>query len=224
MFHNFKQTQSWLLQVEQARNAWAHPLTGDMLADEAGYALYAMVQLLKTAQRPEADEIEAIRKSVLSIPQVAAPVAVKEVRPTGKGDLPYWWEACVPREGFRDPAHIDESLFAATLGGVFADSARDEYLDPGRFLSQTYFTRNLTQMVRDIVSRMNGGEGPSGHRGTDPVRRREDPRAPHPLPSDQQPRAGVGGTGSQRGSGAIFEFPPKHACSYSTVRRWAPSL
>ena len=161
VFHNFKQTQSWLLQVEQARNAWAHPLTGDMLADEVGYALYAMVQLLKTAQRPEADEIEAIRKSVLSIPQVAAPVAVKEVRPTGKGDLPYWWEACVPREGFRDPAHIDESLFAATLGGVFADSARDEYLNPVRFLSQTYFTRNLTQMVRDIVSRMNGGEGPS---------------------------------------------------------------
>ena len=83
-----------------------------------------------------------------------------EVRPAGRGALPYWWEVCAPREGFRNPAHIAESLFAATLGGVFAGSAREEYLDPARFLSHTYFTENLTQMVRDIVSRMSGGEGP----------------------------------------------------------------
>ena len=40
-----------------------------------------------------------------------------------------------------------------------AGAAREEYLDPTRFLSQTYFTENLTQMTRDIVNRLNGGEG-----------------------------------------------------------------
>ena len=159
VYHNFKQTQSWLLQVGESRNAWAHPRTGDMLADEVGHALYAMVQVLRPAGLPEAKEVEAIRRQVLGMAHGEKPAAVKEVGASKKGDLPYWWQVCTPREGFRDPAHIDESLFAATLGGVFAGSARTEYMDPERFLSQTYFTENLTQMVRDISSRMNGGQG-----------------------------------------------------------------
>ena len=163
-FHNYRQTQSWLIQVSEARNAWAHPRTGDMLADEAAHALYAMAQMLSVAGLPEAATVESLRRTVLGIPQTSAegePADSGAARPARQGTLPYWWEVCTPREGFRDPAHIDESLFAATLGGVFAGSAREEYLDPVRFLSHTYFTENLAQMVRDIVSRMSGGEGPA---------------------------------------------------------------
>ena len=163
-FHNYRQTQSWLIQVSEARNTWAHPRTGDMLADEAAHALYAMAQLLSAADLPESEDVESLRRRVLGIPPVpveGGPVEESDVRPSKQGTLPYWWEVCTPREGFRDPAHIDESLFAATLGGVFAGSAREEYLDPVRFLSHTYFTENLAQMVRDIVSRMSGGEGPA---------------------------------------------------------------
>ena len=161
VYHNFKQTQSWLLQVGETRNTWAHPRTGDMLADEVGHALYAMAQLLRPAGLTEAEEVETLRRKVLGIADGETPAAVKEASAPKKGDLPYWWQVCTPREGFRDPAHIDESLFAATLGGVFAGSARDEYMDPERFLSQTYFTENLTQMVQDIASRMSGGQGPA---------------------------------------------------------------
>ena len=165
-FRNYRQTQSWLIQVSEARNGWAHPRSGDMLADDAAHALYAMVQLLDAADLPGAEEVERLRKSILGIAQTPEeadeePVGASAVRPTRKSTLPYWWEVCTPREGFQDPAHIDESLFAATLGGVFAGSAREEYLDPVRFLSHTYFTENLAQMVRDIVSRMSGGEGPA---------------------------------------------------------------
>ena len=165
-FHNFRQTQSWLIQVAEARNGWAHPRSGDVLADDAAHALYAMVQLLNAADLTEAEEVERLRKSILGISPTPVqaeegPVEVSAVRPARQGTVPYWWEVCTPREGFRDPAHIDESLFAATLGGVFAGSARDEYLDPVRFLSHTYFTDNLAQMVRDIVSRMSGGAGPA---------------------------------------------------------------
>ena len=165
-FRNYRQTQSWLIQVSEARNGWAHPRSGDLLADEAAHALYAMVQLLSAADLPEAEEVERLRQSILGISPTPVqveetPVETSAMRPARQGTLPYWWEVCTPREGFRDPAHIDESLFAATLGGVFAGSARDEYLDPVRFLSHTYFTENLAQMVRDIVSRMSGGAGPA---------------------------------------------------------------
>ena len=165
-FHNYRQTQSWLIQVSEARNAWAHPRTGDMLPDDAAHALYAMAQLLSAANLREAEEVEKLRRDVMGIEPTppkteAGPVAASPVRPSRQGALPYWWEVCTPREGFQDPAHIDESLFAATLGGVFAGSAREEYLDPMRFISHTYFTDNLAQMVRDIASRMSGGAGPA---------------------------------------------------------------
>ena len=159
IFHNFKQTQSWLLQVGESRNTWAHSRSGDMLADEVAHALYAMVQILSPAELPEAEEVETIRRQVLGLAPAEATVAAEGIRPSQGEQLPYWWEVCMPREGFRDPAQVDESLFAATLGGVYAGSAREEYLDPKHFLSQTYFTENLTQMVRDIASRMNGGPG-----------------------------------------------------------------
>ena len=165
-FRNYRQTQSWLIQISETRNRWAHPRSGDMLADDAAHALYAMVQLLDAAALPEAEAVERLRKSILGIGQTPEktdeePIEASAARPARKGTLPYWWEVCTPREGFQDPAHIDESLFAATLGGVSAGSAREEYLDPVRFLSHTYFTDNLAQMVRDIVSRMRGGEGPA---------------------------------------------------------------
>ena len=163
VFPRFQIAESYLGQAGQARNDWAHPRSGDMAADDVAHALYAMVQLLGMAKLPQEPEVEAIRKRVLHIeeaPVEPSPTATPaEVQPARAGALPYWWEVCEPREGFRDPDRIDESLFAATLGGVFAGSAREEFLDAERFLSHTYFTENLTHLTRDIVTRLNGGDG-----------------------------------------------------------------
>ena len=159
VFPKFQVADSYLAHAGQARNDWAHPLTDDIRADDAAYALYAMAQLLAMAKLPEADEIEAIRKLVLHIEDDPAPAPAAATPRAAAGALPYWWQVCEPREGFRDPGQVDEGLFAATLGGVAAGAAREEYLDPTRFLSQTYFTENLTQMTRDVVNRLNGGAG-----------------------------------------------------------------
>ena len=166
VFPRFQAADSYLSAAVQARNDWAHPRSGDILVDDAEFALNAMARLLAMANLPEAEEIEAIRKRVLHIEEKPtpepAPALAAETPPAPTGALPYWWHDCEPRAGFRDPARVDEGLFAASLGSVFAGAARserDEYIDPTRFLSQTYFTENLTQMTRDVLSRMNGGEG-----------------------------------------------------------------
>ncbi len=162
LFPNYQQTQSFLMQAAEARNMLAaHSRSGDIPADDAGQSLYVMIQLLERAQLPEAEELEALRKQVLMMElDDSRPAAIESPAPaTPRTGLPYWWQTCEPREGFRDPGHVDEGLFAATLGGVFAGSARDEYLQPERFLSQTYFTENLTLMLGDVLSRMNGGAG-----------------------------------------------------------------
>ena len=163
LFPKFQVADSYLTQAAQARNEWAHPRSGDVLADDAAHALYAMAQLLTMADLPEAAEVESIRKRVLRIKETPAsefpPAATAEMPAAEPGALPWWWQVCEPREGFRDPDRIDESIFAATLGGVFAGAAREEYGDPVRFLGHTYFTENLTQLTRDVVTRLNGGDG-----------------------------------------------------------------
>ena len=166
VFHNYRQTQSYLGHAAEARNSLAaHSRSGDISPDEADHALYAMAQLLAKANLPEAEEVEAIRNRVRHIADASdsppPPEPTTEVRPAHADSLPWWWQVCEPRDDFKDPNRIDDSLFAATLGGVFAGStqALDEYGDPVRFLSHTYFTENLTQLTRDIVTRLNGGDG-----------------------------------------------------------------
>lgn len=158
-FRDYKQTSAWLDQAGAARDQWAHPRSSDMEAGDVAHTLYAMVQILRMAGSPEATQVEKLRTEVLGLEQTTE--AVREIRPAGAGELPYWWQVCEPHDGFKNPANIDESLFAATLGAVHAGAARREYQDPTVFFSHTYFTENLKLTLRDVASRLSGGSGPS---------------------------------------------------------------
>ena len=164
-FHDFKKTQAWLLGVDVARNAAAHPISGDLAFDDVATYLYDMINLLRLTELPEADDVERLRYEVMGMPstQHAEPVteATSPTLSKSSTGMPYWWEVCEPHDGFKNPSNIDESRFAASLGRVFAGAASAEYLDPVAFLSQTYFTENLTQMTREIASRLSGGDGAS---------------------------------------------------------------
>ena len=167
-FPNYRQTSSLLIHASEARNTWAHSLSSDLPSDEVGLALMAMERLLSDADLPAAGEVGVLRKKVMGIvetasdepPEPAAVSAPITATKAGTG-IPYWWDVCEPHDGFKNPAHVDESRFAASLGRVFAGNAAPEYLDPVSFLSQTYFTENLTQMVREIASRLSEGDGAS---------------------------------------------------------------
>ena len=56
---------------------------------------------------PEAAEIEALRKRTLHIEDEPAPepppASAVEAPAVTADALPYWWQVCEPREGFRDP-------------------------------------------------------------------------------------------------------------------------
>ncbi len=169
IFADYQQTQAWLASASVARNfGTTHSVTGDLQPDDVGNYLLAMVRILEQAGLPEAADVERIRKRVLHISDLSESSSdatsnepEKPVRPPSSGDLPYWWQVCEPHDAFQNPATIDESLFAATLGDVAAGAAREEYLDPTIFFSHTYFTENLKQTIRDVASRLNFGPGPS---------------------------------------------------------------
>ena len=165
VFANFSTTQSYLTQTVNARNTVSHTYTGDIPDDEAAEGVRAMLKLLQEAKRSEAPQVEAIWKKLTGV-SAAPPVPdpnpppAPEPKPAA-GGLPYWWDVTQPWEAYQDPAAIDIAQFAATLGGVAAGTARTEYLDPVAFFSRTYFTEDVKAMVRDILSRLNGGDGES---------------------------------------------------------------
>ena len=152
--------------IANARNEWAHQRTGDMLLEDAANPMRDMAMVLEAAKLPEAKDIENMRQRLLKVEPVAAPTP-SPVPPAASisapaqapNQLPYWWQVCEPQDAFKDPNKIDEGLFAATLGGVSTGTARDEYLNPESFLGHTYFTETLKQVIRDVGSRLNGGDG-----------------------------------------------------------------
>ena len=73
VFHDYRKTQSLLRQVWIARNDWAHLTSGDMVADDVGHALYAIVQVLRIVQSPATGEVEKLRNEVMRIPEPAPP-------------------------------------------------------------------------------------------------------------------------------------------------------
>src|SRR5581483_913092 len=169
-FGDFDQTQVWLKQASLARSGGAaHSASGDLPADETGNSLWAMAQVLTRAGLPEAADVEGLRRAVLGMGSEASqpgsagpqPTAPTPVAPAPTGTAPYWWQVCEPHDAFKNPAQIDESAFAATLGGVAAGAAREEYKDRAFFFTDTATTENLKQTVYDVASRLSGGEGPS---------------------------------------------------------------
>jgi hypothetical protein len=64
-----------------------------------------------------------------------------------------FFDACVPREDVLKGT-IKESDFAADLAQVLRGDAPSEYLDPERFFANTYPTRGLKALLRNVCARL----------------------------------------------------------------------
>ena len=73
--------------------------------------------------------------------------------------LPSWWEITTPHKDIREKRGIREAIFAADLGDVFYGQAPLEYQDPYIFFHNTYITKGLKNLLENVFSRLNNGEG-----------------------------------------------------------------
>jgi len=75
--------------------------------------------------------------------------------------LPYWWEVTTPhkdiREGIKEGGI--KASFAADLGDVVNGKASLEYQDPISFFQRTYLTDGLKNLLKNVLSRLSGGNG-----------------------------------------------------------------
>ena len=135
-----RQETSWdLVTIDSARELLQDKLwwdsTGRNLLKNLGFtrhlSLISSLQILK-----EEEDMAAIHELL-------------DQRP-----LPYWYEACEPRDAFKETGAVEE--FAAHLP-TEKDSSPADSAD---FVSQTYFTRALRQTIREVAGRLGGGNAP----------------------------------------------------------------
>lgn len=139
-----KKAISWLQDIADARNTWAHPPSGDIKAADANAVLHTCAQLAARYDEAASRQLEELRDS-------------KE--PERREErLPYWWEVAKPHKDFQQ-ANFDESLFAADLGYVVQGVGAKEYVDPDLFFARTYPTRGIRDLVKNTLERVQGRAG-----------------------------------------------------------------
>ena len=169
-FPNYRQTVSLLTQISESRNTWAHPPTADLPGDEVALALMAMEKLLSDAELPEAAGVENSAKGGARYPRrgpriTGSGTACGSGRPRSAGAVGNRRSLLVggmraarrvqePRPGQRVPLR-------RLAGPGLRRGGRRRILGPGGLSIPDLFTENLTQMVREIASRLNGGDGAS---------------------------------------------------------------
>lgn len=74
--------------------------------------------------------------------------------------MPNWYAVASPREYIKK-GNIDEAKFAPELNAVVSGEASPGYNNPHTFIQETYLTKGLKDLLKDVCGRLRQGEGPS---------------------------------------------------------------
>jgi predicted AAA+ superfamily ATPase len=159
--------KSYLFEVSNIRNKWAHMGGQDFTADDAHRALDTMARLLERIEgesakvlmgmsREMADYAEKEPPSLpLEGPAVPAPheIAAKD------SSLKPWRDVIIPHQDVQD-GRFKQTEFAADLAEVLSGKAAPEYADPTEFFHRTYLTTGMKRFLVTCLERVAtpGGE------------------------------------------------------------------
>jgi len=72
--------------------------------------------------------------------------------------LSSWWQEATPQKEIRE-GRLSEAVFAADLGDVISGAAPLEYRDANIFYQKTYLTKGLENLLRNVLTRLQKGDG-----------------------------------------------------------------
>ncbi len=156
--------RSYVSEVREFRNAWAHQST--FSTDDAERALDSIRRLLlAVSAADEALEVDKMRQELRRTQfaeqarhtQRKAAVAPVEGQPAG--GLKPWREVVTPHPDVAS-GRYQQAEFAADLHQVWRDEATDEYGKPVEFFRRTFLTDGLRELLLNAVRRFRkeGGD------------------------------------------------------------------
>ena len=163
--------RSWISEIRDARNAWAHFNGTDFTDKEAARALDTMGLLMGEIDGEAQEELHKLYRTVAygseqgsmasssnNVDTGAGKKSLGVMKTTPVAGLPSWRNVIEPHP---DVAHgrYKNAEFAADLAQVARGEGAYEYRDPVEFFSRTYVTEGMKGLLVQALRRVNGLDG-----------------------------------------------------------------
>jgi len=163
--------RSWLSEIREARNAWAHFSGKDFTDEEALRALNTMSILISKIDKDTQAEIETLYRTIAYGSEqgsVAASINSAEnekgkksagvMTSTPVAGLPSWRNVMTPHPDVAQ-GRYKNAEFAADLAQVSRNEGAYEYRDPVEFFNRTYVTEGMKGLLVQALRRVGGLDG-----------------------------------------------------------------
>lgn len=163
--------RSWISEIRDVRNAWAHFNGTDFTDKEAARALDTMGLLMGEIDGEAQEELHKLYRTVAygseqgsmasssnNVDTGAGKKSLGVMKTTPVAGLPSWRNVIEPHP---DVAHgrYKNAEFAADLAQVARGEGAYEYRDPVEFFSRTYVTEGMKGLLVQALRRVNGLDG-----------------------------------------------------------------
>ena len=163
--------RSWISEIRDVRNAWAHFNGTDFTDKEAARALDTMGLLMGEIDGEAQEELHKLYRTVAygseqgsmasssnNVDAGAGKKSLGVMKTTPVAGLPSWRNVIEPHP---DVAHgrYKNAEFAADLAQVARGEGAYEYRDPVEFFSRTYVTEGMKGLLVQALRRVNGLDG-----------------------------------------------------------------
>ncbi|MCR5845017.1 MAG: DUF499 domain-containing protein [bacterium] len=164
-----KECRTWLNELRNTRNNWAHRGGQDFNDNDTWRALDTMSRFCEQIDPDGAAEINALLRearygsaegSVAATSNIAAqPAKKKDIAETVAADgLPSWRDIMEPHQDVAEGRYRNAE-FAADLAQVSRGEGTLEYRDPVEFFGRTYVTEGMKGLLVQSLKRVSGLDG-----------------------------------------------------------------
>lgn len=152
---------TYMREVGDARNEWAHPPEGDSDPEDVSRILDSCARVVDVFDRATAAQLRELRDDKVEVTPQAAPEpeapAAPEAKPSVTGLTP-WREVVAPHPDVQ-AGRYQKAEFAADLQEVVNGRASAEYGDPQEFFRRTFVTPDMRRLLVGVAQRLRGDGG-----------------------------------------------------------------
>lgn len=163
--------RSWISEIRDVRNAWAHFNGQDFTDKETSRALDTMALLLGEIDGDAQEEMQKLYRTVAYGSEMGSMASTTNHAETGAGKkslgvmtttpvagLPCWRNVIEPHPDVAQ-GRYKNAEFAADLAQVARGEGAYEYRDPVEFFSRTYVTEGMKGLLVQALRRVGGMDG-----------------------------------------------------------------
>lgn len=163
--------RSWVSEIRDARNAWAHFNGVDFTTKETARALDTMALLLGEIDPDAQEEIQKLYRTIAygseqgsmastsnGVDAGAGKKSLGVMKTTPVAGLPCWRDVIEPHPDVAQ-GRYKNAEFAADLAQVARGEGAYEYRDPVEFFSRTYVTEGMKGLLVQALRRVTGKDG-----------------------------------------------------------------